>query len=225
MVSRRGPAPPRFPDARAGGLGNAPGTDAAKNAPGTDAAKNAPGTDAVMKPSELKVKKDAERDVVFHYSREERLAMASAPKGPKSVSGAFFRGFLRRGRLPSLLPLLVVALVVVLVFKFVVPRASSRAILSGYEAVLSAFPYEDALLVGVTFIPGTVRKRAAEVLTASISFELPDTGERLLLSEALGDGPSTIRGKMKYTGKERKLTAQVRVGEKAASLSLGVKKP
>ena len=235
MVSCRGPAPPRFPDARAGGLRYAPGTDAAKNAPGTDAAKNAPGTDAEMKPSELKVKKDAEKDVVFHYSREERLAMASAPKGPKSVSGGFFRGFFHRGRLPSLLPLLIVALVVVLVFKFAVPRSSSRAILSGYEAVLRASLYADALFVSVTFTPaagarktipaGTDSSTAGGSPTASVSLELPDTGERLLLSEALGDGPSTIRGKMKYIGKERKLTARVRVGEKAASLSLGLRKP
>jgi hypothetical protein len=177
-----------------------------------------------MKPPELKVKKDAERDVVFHYSREERLAMASAPRGPKTVSGDFFRGFFRRGRLPFLLPLLLVALAIV-VLPRLVARSSSRATLSGYEAVLRVSPYADALLVSVTFTPGTGQKRPAEAPTASVTFDLPDTGERLLLSEVLGDGPSTIRGKMKYIGKERKLTAQVRVGEKAASLSLGLKKP
>ena len=186
-----------------------------------------------MKPPRLKVKKDAERDVVFHYSREERLAMASAPRGPRSASGGFFRGFFRRGRLPSLLPLLVVALAVVVLFR-VVPRSSSRATLSGYEAVLRASLHADALLVSVTFTPvaGPQRTDGSASgspagdgsLTATVSFELPDTGERLLLSEALGAGPSTIRGKMRYIGKERKLTAQVRVGEKAASLSLGLKK-
>jgi hypothetical protein len=178
-----------------------------------------------MKPPELKVKKEAERDVVFHYSREERLTMASAPKGPKTVSGGFFRGFLRRGRLPSLLPLLVVALVVVLGFKFLVPRSSSTAILSGYEAVLRASLYADALLVSVTFTPVAGARRTAGPPTATVSFALPDTAERLLLSEALGEGPSTIRGQMKYTGKERRLTAEVRHGGKAASLSLGLKKP
>ncbi len=178
-----------------------------------------------MKPPELKVKKDAERDVVFHYSREERLAMASAPKGPRSVSGGFFRGFFRRGRLPSLLPLLVVALVVVVGFKFIVPRSSSSATLSGYEAVLRASLYADALLVSVTFTPLAGARSAAGPLDATVSFALPDTGERLLLSEALGDQPSTIRGRMKYIGKERKITAEVRLGGKAASLSLGLKKP
>jgi len=187
-----------------------------------------------MKPPELKIKKGAEREVVFHSSREERLAMASAPKGPKSVSGGFFRGFFRRGRLPSLLPLLVVALVVVLVYKFVIPRSSSRATLSGYEAVLRASLYADALFVSVTFTPvagagrtaGSARDSPAAdgPPTASVSFALPDTGELLLLSEALGEGPSTIRGKMRYIGKERKLTAVVRLGGKAASLSLGLKK-
>jgi hypothetical protein len=188
-----------------------------------------------MKPPQMKVKKDAVRDVVFHYSREKRLAMASAPKGPRSVSGGFFRGFFRRGRLPSLLPLLVIALVVVLGFKFIVPRSSSSAVLSGYEAVLRASLYADALLVSVTFTPAAGTRRNAGSTsgsaagggppTASVSFALPDTGERLLLSEALGEGPSTMRGKMRYIGKERKLTAEVRLGGKAASLSLGLKKP
>lgn len=161
--------------------------------------------------------------------------MASAPKGPKSVSGGFFRGFFRRGRLPSLLPLLVVALVVVVGFKFIAPRSSSSATLSGYQAVLRASLYADALLVSVTFTPAAGARRTAGSAsgspagsgppTASVSFVLPDTGERLLLSEALGEEPSTIRGKMRYIGKEKKLTAEVRLGGKAASLSLGLKKP
>jgi hypothetical protein len=176
-----------------------------------------------MKPPLLKVKKDADRDVVFHYSREERLAMASAPKGPKSVSGGFFRGFFRRGRLPSLLPLLVVAVVVVLGFRFLVPRSSSRATIAGYEAVLRASLYADALLVSVTFTP--LAGRTSGPAIASLNFVLPDTGERLLLSEELGLEPSTIRGRMRYTGKERKLTAEVRLGGKTAGLSLGLKKP
>ncbi len=161
--------------------------------------------------------------------------MGSAPKGSMVGGWGFFRGLFRKGRLPSLLPLLVVALVLAFGFKFLAPGSSSRATLSGYEAVLRASQYADALLVSVTFTPLPAARKATgrqsdsptdvEPLAASVSFALPDTGERLLLSESLGGEPSTIRGKMKYIGKERKLTAEVRLGGKAASLSLGLKKP
>jgi hypothetical protein len=44
------------------------------------------------------------------------------------------------------------------------------------------------------------------------------------LSELLEPGPSTIRGKMRYIGSEKKLTATVRVGANQAEMSLGLLK-
>ena len=149
--------------------------------------------------------------------------MGSAPRGPSTVMGRFFRGISRRGRLLSLFPLLLVALAGVVFLRFV-PRPSSRAAIAGYEAVLRASPFEGALLVSVTFLPAgrTLPAGAAE---ATVAFVLTDTGERLIVSEALDRGPSTIRGKMRYTGKEKKLTAQVRIADREAGLSLGLKRP
>jgi hypothetical protein len=172
----------------------------------------------------LKVKKDAEKDVVFHSSREQRLALPSAPRGPSSVSGGFFRGFFRRGgRLPSLLPVLLMVLAAAVLLPRLM-RTSSRATIAGYEAVLRASPYQDALLVSVTFASASGRKQAAPAPEVSVAFVLPDTGERLLVSELLEPGPSTLRGKMRYNGSEKKLTAMVRIGANQAVLSLGLPK-
>jgi hypothetical protein len=186
-----------------------------------------------MKHPVLRVKKDAEKDPVFHYEREKRLSMASAPRGPDPSRGGFlgglFRGFFRGsrrrgGRRPPLLPLLLVALAAV-VFLRLIPRTPSRAVLAGQEAVLRATPYQDALLVSVTF---TARARAGAATAgreASVLFVLPDTGEKLLVTEQLGEGPSTLRGRMRYTGVEKKLTADVRVADARAGLRVELKKP
>ncbi len=163
-----------------------------------------------MKPPVLKVKKDADQEVVFHYSRDERLSRVSAPRGPSSQPRGFLRGLFRRGRVPAFLPLLVVIIALILVARGGF-RSPGRAVIAGWEAVLRASPYEDSLLVSVTFLPEPGTPLPAEPPVASVVFVLPDTGERLLLSEGLGQGPSTIRGRMRYTGKEKKLTAEVRL--------------
>ena len=175
-----------------------------------------------MKHPVLTVKKDAERDVVFHYSREERLAMGSAPRGPSTGGRGFLRGILRRGRLPIFLPLIAIV-IAMLVLASRGQGSAGRAAIAGYVAVLRASPYEDSLLVSVTFTPE--KDRTQPLPTASVLFVLPDTGERLLVSEVLEPGPSTIRGRMRYNGKEKKLTAEVRVADRKADLSVGVKKP
>jgi hypothetical protein len=172
----------------------------------------------------LKVKKGAETDVVFHYSRDERLSRASAPRGPSSQLGGFMRGFFRRGRLPAFLPLLLVIVAIVLIGRGGF-RSPGRAVVAGWEAVLRASPYRDSLLVSVTFLPEAGTALSSEPPTASVTFVLPDTGERLLVSEALGQGPSTLRGRMRYSGKEKKLTADVRLSGKQAVLTVGVKPP
>jgi hypothetical protein len=177
-----------------------------------------------MKPPVLQVKKNAEKDVVFHYSRDERLSRAGAPRGPSPQRGGFLRGIFRRGRFPAFLPLLVVIIALILVARGGF-RSPGRAVIAGWEAVLRASPYEDSLLVSVTFLPEPGTALPAQPPAASVVFVLPDTGERLLLSEELGQGPSTIRGRMRYTGKEKKLTAEVRISGKQAGLTVGVKKP
>lgn len=177
-----------------------------------------------MKHPVLKVKKDAEQDVVFHYKREERLAMPSAPRGPTPAGRGFLRGILRRGRLPIFLPLLAIVIAMVMLLSGG-PRGAGRAVIAGWEAVLRATPYEDSLLVSVTFLPEQGRALPSQPPVAAVTFVLPDTGETLLVSGDLGQGPSTLRGKMRYIGTEKKLTAQVRLDGRQAGLTVGVKKP
>jgi hypothetical protein len=187
----------------------------------------------------LRIKKDAETDPVFHYDREKRLRLGSARSAPGSgivflggVFRGFFRGFLggfRRGSGKGrgrrrMLPVLLVVLAAVIVMRFI-PRTSGRAVVAGQEAVLRATPFQDALLVSVTFTPRGRAGGSAAGRETTVLFVLPDTGERLLVSEQLGEGPSTIRGRMRYTGGEKKLTADVRVADAHAGLRIALKKP
>ncbi len=176
-----------------------------------------------MKHPVLRVKKDAEQDVVFHYNRDERLAMPSAPRVPRK-RGGLFKGLFRRGKLPAFLPVIIAVLAIILVARGGL-RPQGRAVVGGWEAVLRASPYEDSLLVSVTFLPEQGAQLPPAPPSATVTFVLPDTGETLLVTGDLGPGPSTLRGKMRYTGTEKKLTADVRLAGRQAGLSVGIKKP
>lgn len=186
-----------------------------------------------MKHPVLRIKKDAEKDPVFYYEREKRLTRASALRKPSSpgmgLLGGFFRGFFQafrgRGKMRRiLLPALLVVLAAVILPRLI-PRTSGRAVVAGQEAVLRATPFQDALLVSVTFTARVRSAPAAAGREASVLFVLPDTGESLLVTGQLGEGPSTIRGRMRYTGVEKKLTADVRVANARAGLRVELKKP
>jgi hypothetical protein len=181
----------------------------------------------------LRIRKDAEKDPVFYYEREKRLTLASVRRKPQSSGmgflGGFFRGFFgafrRKGKMRRmLLPALLVVLAAVILPR-IIPRAPGRAVVAGQEAVLRATPFQDALLVSVTFTARARWTPAAAGGEAAVQFELPDTGEKLLVTGQLGQEPSTIRGRMRYTGVEKKLTADVRVADARAGLRVELKKP
>jgi hypothetical protein len=172
-----------------------------------------------MKHPILRVKKDSARDLEFLYDREERLARKSPPRGAR-MAGGFFRTFFRRGRF-SFFPILVVVLAVFVLFR-IFPRTSDHASFAGWDAVLAVIPHEDALLVSVSFARGP---RGVTAPSASVRFQLPDTGAQAFVSETLSADHSTLRARMAYTGKEKRVVAEVKLGETAGTLSTGVKKP
>jgi|GEM_PF-2736874 len=142
----------------------------------------------------------------------------------------------RRGRF-TYLPLLILALALVFVFRVMPRPATNRAALMGWDVALRAMPYggagsggggqESALLVSVTFID---RARPAgdlnggQALRAAVRFLLPDTGEELSLSEDLVKSPTTLHGQMRYTERVRKVLATVRVGAETRTLSLAARR-
>ena len=170
----------------------------------------------------LRIKKDAERDVEFHYDKEKRLSMHRSSR-PFSKGNAFF-AFFRRGRLPSLLPVVLIALVGLAVFRFF-PRPANHAAISGFEATLRVLTYKDSVLLSVTFARDPRSPRGSETPVARIEFALPDSGKALLVSGALDEDLITIRGTLGFTGKDGKVTAQVSVGRESRGLSQAIPKP
>ena len=133
------------------------------------------------------------------------------------------RSALRRGRL-TFVPLVILAIALVVVFR-VLPRApTNRATMMGWETVLRAMPYEDMLLVSITFIqaapPGP---NGPPVPKAVVRVLLPETGEQLSLSEDLIRSPMTLRGQMRGTRAVKKVLATVSIGKETRTLTLAVR--
>ena len=129
----------------------------------------------------------------------------------------------RRGRL-AFVPLVVVAIVLVVVFR-IVPRApTNRATMMGWNTVLRAMPYGDMLLVSVTFIqaasPGPNGPPAQKVVVHVL---LPETGEQLMLSEDLMRSPTTLRGQMRPTQAVERFLATVSIGNQTRTLTLAAR--
>jgi hypothetical protein len=148
------------------------------------------------------------------------------PLGTRPVQRNAARSPRRRGRF-TYLPLLILALALVFVFRIVPRPPTNRAVLMGWDLVLRAMPYGEALLVSVTFIqkaqPGA-DLTARPALRAAVRFLLPDSGEQLSLSEDLVKSPTTLHGRMPFTNHVRKVTATVRVGTETRTLSLAARK-
>ncbi len=186
-------------------------------------------------PPILRIKRGAEIDKEYHYDRERRLSMPSASH-PGEIRG-FFRTFLnfgggargsRRGVISSLLPVLIIVLAAIMVFRFV-GRPADQAAISRFSVTLRASPYKDSLQVSVSFAPRTGGARPAPSepvpATATVRFILPDTGQELIVSDPVVEEGFVLRGRMQYTGKEKSLKAEIRVGKETKTLSTAVRPP
>lgn len=178
-----------------------------------------------MKNPVLHIKKGVER-YVDHPLGSELQPPSQRRLGDRHMQGKGSRPPLRRGRL-TFFPLLILAIALVFVFR-IMPRAPlNRATLMGWDVVLRAMPYGEALLVSVTFLEKT--KPGADlsgrpVPRAAVRFLQPDTGEQLSLSEDLVKSPTTLHGQMPYTGAVRKVLATVSIGTETRTLSLVARK-
>ena len=188
-----------------------------------------------MKNPVLHIKKGVERYVDPPPGSEEELPR-QGPLGTRPPQRKAAGSPRRRGRF-TYLPLLILAFALVFVFRVMPRPQTNRAALMGWDVVLRAMPYgeaessgggsESALLVSVTFIEkaqpaGDLSGR--QVPHAAVQFPLPDTGERLSLSQDLVKSPTTLHGQMPYTERVRKVLATVSVGTETRTLSLAARK-
>jgi hypothetical protein len=173
-------------------------------------------------PPILKVRKDAEREVRFHYDRDKRMAVYRPLRREKR--GGFFARLMRSGR-KSLLPVLLGVLAIVLAVRML-PRDRATGHLAGYDVSLRAYAYQDALLASCTVSwkpnPG---EKVSEAADATVRFSTSETGAGSVSIEPLGGGEAVVRGRLSFTGDERRVAAEVAIGGKALRLTAAVGKP
>jgi hypothetical protein len=173
-------------------------------------------------PPVLKVRKDAEQEVRFHYDRDRRVAL-KRPLRRENRSGFFVR-ILRGGR-KSLLPVLLGVLAIVLAVRLL-PRDRATGHLAGYDVSLRAYAYQDALLTSVTVAwkPGP-DEQVSEAADATVRFSASEEGAGSLSIEPLGGGEAVVRGRLPWSGTERRVIAEVAIGGKALRLAAAIGKP
>jgi hypothetical protein len=173
------------------------------------------------RPPVLKVRKDAEPEIRFHYDRDQRMSLKRPARAERR---GFFTRLLRGGR-RSLLPVLLGVLAIVLALRLL-PRDRAAGHLAGYDVGLRAYAYEDALLasVTVTWKPGP-DEQGAEAADATVRFSTSEQGAGFVSIEPLGGGEAVVRGRLPYTGAERRVVAEVAIRGKALRLAAAVGKP
>ncbi len=169
-----------------------------------------------MKHPVLRIRKGA---IVYDDTDAQRASEVPRPALPGS--GPFVSRRRRRNRGPfTYIPLLVVALGLFVVFR-VVPRTPvSRAVLAGWEIILRVSPYQDQLIVGVTFISRVPPAESASPPAAAVHVSIPGTGGRMLLTGRLEKSPMTLSGELARTSGAKKVQAEVSIGDSHATLWL-----
>jgi hypothetical protein len=177
-----------------------------------------------MKNPVLHIKKGIELYDAPSAGRPSEPARRSA-LGERGYQGKAPRTSRRRGRM-TLFPLLVLAIALVFVFRLIPRAPTNRATLGGWDVVLRATPYGEALLVSVTFTQGAASAAAAAgrpAPLATVRFILPDTGEHLTLADDIPKSPTTLRARLHYGEGVNKVVATVSVGTDTRTLTLAAR--
>jgi len=170
-----------------------------------------------MKHPVLKIKKDA----VVYDDTEARIA-SELPRPALPGSGPFFSRRRRRKGIPAtFFPLLVVAIGLFILFQVVPNAPIRRSVINGWQATLRATPYQDRLIIGVTFISGApVPANRADAPEAAVRLFLPGTGEQTFVAGLLDKSPVTLRGELPRIPSARKVQAEISVGNARATLRI-----
>ena len=177
-----------------------------------------------MKQPVLRVRKGAEiyDDSLAESERRAQAKEIAAQRHPPTGRRRLKK---RRVRM-TFLPLVVLAIGLVLVFRIIPRTPTNRASLAGWDAILRATPYGNTLLLSVTFIHGTASPPLAPEIPptiASVRFFLQGTEERLSLEEALVKSPMTVRGQLPWSARVKKVQAEVSIGTENKTLTLAAR--
>jgi hypothetical protein len=170
-----------------------------------------------MKHPVLRVKKGAP---VYDDSLEEREESRREQQPVPRMTARPGRRRRPRGGL-TFLPLLVLALALVFVFRVIPRKPPNTATLAGWDLVLRAESHDGTVLVGVTFTRSVVRRgffRAAATpvpeppQAAVVTFSSPQTAERRVVTESLLRSPFTVHARMLDEPPVNRMQAEVAVG-------------
>jgi hypothetical protein len=161
----------------------------------------------------------------YHYSRQDRLSMASAPRFRDSGGGIFRRN---RTLLIILLDLVIILILGLFLVRFLYARVD-RADLEGYNVVLRGVRTEEVVLATL-MVKKTASSEAAE-RTIHVRFSMernpdeanstyisgvapPERGGERILRAAIPVYPSSASSEVLY--------AEVRIGDSRRRLSAGI---
>lgn len=172
-----------------------------------------------MKHPVLTIKKGA---VVYDDTEARRASELPRPALPGT--GPFVSRRSRKRGIPlTFLPLLAIAMGLFILFRIVPNTPVNRAIVAGWQVTLRATPYQDRLIIGVTFLSTVpVAANSSDVPEATARFSLPGTGERAFVAGALEKSPMTLRADLPHLAGSKKVQAEVSIGSARATLWIPV---
>ena len=161
----------------------------------------------------------------YHYSRQDRLSMASAPRFPERKGGIFRRN---RTLLIILLDLVIIMILGVFLVRFLYARVN-RAELEGYRVVLRGVRTEEVVLATLTVTNTTAAPMGQKTVFARFSLERnPDEEEATYVSGVVGEGERILRAAIPLSASSASaevLYAEVRIGDSRERLSAGLERP
>ena len=168
-----------------------------------------------MKHPVLRVKKGA---VVYDDTEARRSSELPRPALPGT--GPFVaRRRRKRGAPLTFLPLIAIALGLFILFRLAPNTPANRAVVGRWQATLRATPYQDKLIIGVTFLSSiAAATNAADVAEAKVRMSLPGTGEQVLVAGMLEKSPMTLRADLPRVAGAKKVQAEVSIGNAKATL-------
>lgn len=170
----------------------------------------------------LVIRRDAERELTYHYKREERLQLGSAP-APAPAGGSFLKN--RTFRLILLNAVLLA--VIVFIGQWLLQGGGERARIGGYAVSLQALRFEESVYATVSVRragrtpPGEGRFAVLFVLEpggerAEKSGALPlGMGEEVTVGEAIPAAGGTgavraVRAELTVEGRTQRLRCSLR---------------
>ncbi len=172
-----------------------------------------------MKPPVLRIKKGS---IVYDDTGAQQQGEPWRPSFKPRPSRRAARGR-RAGPRYSMVPLLVIALGLFVLFRVALPRLqANRAVLAGWQVTLRLTPWEDSLVVGLTFASRSARPAAAPAL-ARVHFA--GSADAVLIAGDLERSPITLTGRLPRAPAGTVVQAEVEILGARAMLSARVPRP